>query len=102
MDHTTSLLEQTYKNLHMAELVSSTCEFSADYLKRNRNWYAWQKHVGRDMGVAAAIQCLRSVRNQFNAPSLQTAQRLALEATADLLLLHLRKHHSIVDVCDPH
>lgn len=94
-----TLLEQTYRQLRDAGLVSSTAGFSRQYLGRNRNWYAWQKHAGREMGVAAAVQCLRSVRAQLQTATLSNTQRLTLETTALVLLGHLREHYAVADVC---
>lgn len=94
-----TLLERTYRQLRDAGLVSSTAGFSRHYLGRNRNWYAWQKHVGRDMGFAASVHCLRTVRAQLQAQSLSKTQKQALEATAAMLLGHLQERHAVADVC---
>ena len=94
-----TLLEQTYRQLHSAGLVRSTAGFSRQYLGRNRNWYAWQKHAGRDMCAAAAIQCLRTIRDQLQAAKLDSTQKAALEAVSVALLGHLRQRHAVADVC---
>lgn len=94
-----TLLEQTYRQLHSAGLVRSTAGFSRQYIGRNRNWYAWQKHAGRDMGVAAAVQCVRSIRAQLKAPSIDNTQRQALAAAETVLLWHLRERYAVEDVC---
>lgn len=94
-----TLLEQTYRQLHSAGLVRSTAGFSRQYLGRNRNWYAWQKHAGRDMCAAAAIQCLRTIRDQLQAATLDSTQKAALEAASAVLLGHLRQRHAVADVC---
>lgn len=94
-----TLLEQTYRQLNNAGLVRSTASFSRQYLGRNSNWYAWQKHAGRDMCAAVAIQCVRTIRNQLHTTPLDSTQRSALELTAALLLQHLRQQHAVADVC---
>ena len=94
-----TLLEQTYRQLHSAGLVHSTAGFSRQYLGRNRNWYAWQKHAGRDIGAAAAVQCLRSIRAQLQLPSVNSTQRSALETTETVLLGHLQERYAVADVC---
>jgi hypothetical protein len=94
-----TLLEQTYRQLHSAGLVRSTAGFSRHYLGRNKNWYAWQKHAGRDMCAAAAIQCLRTIRDQLQTATLNSTQRAALEAAATTLLGHLQQRHAVADVC---
>jgi hypothetical protein len=94
-----TLLEHTYMQLHSVGLVRSTAGFSTQYLHRNRNWYAWQVHTGRDMSAAAAVQCLRSVRAQLKACSINSTQRQALAAAENVLLGHLRERHAVADVC---
>lgn len=91
-----TLLENTYHILKAAELTT-TCEaFSRDYVAKSPNWFAWRRHAGRDFSLAAAIQCLRSIR-------LQRQRGLALNglqirALADLeyeLLQHLNECYFI-------
>lgn len=98
-ENTMTLLEQTYRQLHEAGLVQSTAGFSRHYLGRNKNWYAWQKYVGRDMGAAATVQCLRTIRSQLQEQTISNTQRAALETAAAVLLGHLRDVHMVADVC---
>lgn len=93
-----TLLEQTYTQLREAGLVRNTASFSTEYAHRNRNWYAWQKNVGRDMCAAAAIQCLRTIRDQLKAATVTTTQRSTLEATASALLNYLLQRYAVADV----
>lgn len=94
-----TLLEKIYSQLHSVGLVRSTAGFSRQYIGRNSNWYAWQKHAGRDIGAAAAVQCLRSVRSQLQVQTVSNAQRRALEVAATWLLGHLQEKHMVADVC---
>ena len=94
-----TLLETTYINLHSIGLVACAEAFSADYLGKNRNWYALQKYAGRDFSVAAAIQCLRSVRLKQRNAQLPTQQQLTLLQLEQRLLAHLNEKHSVADVC---
>jgi hypothetical protein len=93
-----TLLEQTYRELRAAGLTDCAEAFSRDYLGKNKNWYAFQTHTGRDFSVAAAVQCLRSLRSRQTAPGLEQAQRKALEAAELALLEHLNEEHSVADV----
>jgi len=93
-----TLLEQTYKRLRDAGLVGTGEMFSTQYLHKNRNWYAWQRHAGRDLSAAAAVNCLRAVRAQLSLPLLASEQRLVLAETAEQLLAHLQEHHFITEV----
>lgn len=94
-----TLLETTYSHLRKAGLVSCAAGFSSDYLGKNKNWFAYQKHVGRDFSVDAAIQCLLRIRAQQQTPKLTQAQQHALGAVELELLSHLSVQHSVADVC---
>ena len=93
-----TLLEQTYRGLRDAGLVGTAEAFSTNYLGKNKNWYAWQKHAGRDFSVAAAVQCLRSLRIRQAAPALEGMQGRALAAAERAVLLHLNHTHLVADV----
>lgn len=94
-----TLMEHTYRQLRDIGLVETGEAFSTQYLGRNKNWYAWQRHAGRELSAAAAVNCLRAVRAQLATPLLATDQRRALKETAEQLLEHLQARHSIADVC---
>ena len=94
-----TLLENTYRQLRRAELVECAEAFSKAYLGRNKNWYAYQKHAGRDYSVDAAVQCLRYLRSKQQAPVLSAAQRQVLRRLEQQLLAHLTSQHCIADVC---
>lgn len=93
-----TLLEQTYRELRAAGLTDCAEAFSRDYLGKNKNWYAFQTHTGRDFSVAAAVQCLRSLRSRQTAPGLLQTQRRALTAAERALLAHLNYTHLVADV----
>lgn len=93
-----TLLEQTYTELRAAGLTDCAEAFSRDYLGKNKNWYAFQTHTGRDFSVAAAVQCLRSLRSRQTAPGLLQAQRKALTAAEQALLSHLNDAHMIAEI----
>ena len=94
-----TLLEQTYRQLQGAGLVHCAEAFSRNYLGKNSNWYAYQKHTGRDYSVGAAIQCLRNIRSQQRQTAISTAQQQTLKATEKQLLAYLTKQHCVADVC---
>jgi hypothetical protein len=93
-----TLLEGIYGQLRGAGLVHCAEAFSRDYLSKNQNWYAFQKHTRRDFSLDAAVQCLRSIRNRQTAPELELAQKLALEDAEQALLRHLNDTHFVADV----
>jgi len=93
-----TLLEQTYRQLKGAGLVHCAEAFSRDYVGKNDNWYAYQKHTARDFSVSAAIQCLRSIRSQQHNNALSKAQRAVLQRAAEQLTTHLNTYYCVADV----
>jgi len=93
-----TLLENTYAQLRNAGLVNCAEAFSRHYLHKNKNWFAFQRHTGRDFSVNAAIQCLRTTRTQQHATHLTSTQRHALQHTETQLMDYLHAHHSIAEV----
>jgi hypothetical protein len=94
-----TLLETTYRQLRSTGLVLCAEAFSKDYLGKNSNWYAYQKHTGRDYSVNAAIQCLRSIRSQQRQTAITTAQAQTLKNTEQQLLAYLHAQYCVADVC---
>lgn len=94
-----TLLEKTFGQLRSAGLVDSAEAFSRTYLNKSKNWYAYQKHTGRDFSVDAAIQCLRGIRSQKRVPAVCTAQHELLNEIEQQLLVHLNSQHCVADVC---
>ena len=100
-ENTMTLLEQTYRELRAAGLTDCAEAFSRDYLGKNKNWYAFQTHTGRDFSVAAAVQCLRSLRSRQAASGLEQAQRRALVEAEATLVKYLRENHFVLDATTP-
>lgn len=94
-----TLLETTYADLRNAGLVHCAEAFSSDYLGKNRNWFSYQKHTGRDFSIDAAIQCLRKIRTLQRLVTLRPAQNAALSAIEQQLLAHLSTKYCVADVC---
>jgi hypothetical protein len=97
-EKTMTLLEQTYRELRAAGLTHCAEAFSRDYLSKNKNWYAFQTHTGRDFSVAAAVQCLRSLRSRQASPGLEQEQLNAMAIAERSLLSHLNDTHRVADV----
>ena len=93
-----TLLENTYRNLSNAGLVSCAEAFSINYLGKNKNWYAFQTHMRRDFSVGAAVQCLRSIRSNKTLAGLETQQRSTLLEAERSLLAHLNETYLVADV----
>lgn len=94
-----TLLETTYRQLRSTGLVHCAEAFSRNYLGKNSNWYAYQKHTGRDYSVGAAIQCLRSIRSKQRSNELPKAQLVALQRVEQRLITHLNTQYCVADVC---
>lgn len=94
-----TLLESTYRQLQSAGLVRCAEVFSNDFLGKNRNWYAYQTHTGRDFSADAAVQCLRNIRRYEQAQRLSQSQQIALKRAECRLLDYLKSEHCIAEVC---
>lgn len=81
-----NIMNDTYAALRNAKLIKSGRQFSCTYVLRNPNWFAYQKHNGRDFSLTAAIDCRRSVRKQLEREAaLNEVQTRALTAIEDRL-----------------
>jgi len=60
-----NIMNDTYTALRNAKLIKSARQFSSTYVLRNANWFAYQKHNGRDFSLTSATDCLRSIRKQL-------------------------------------
>lgn len=40
-------------------------DFSKTYCQKNKGWFAYQKHKGRDFSISAAIACLSHVKYEL-------------------------------------
>lgn len=94
-----TLLETAYRQLRDVGLVRNAEAFSSDYLLKNKNWYAYQKHKGRDYSVGVAIQCLRSLRTQQRNSAYNDQQQAMLRTLERDLLALLQAAHGVADVC---
>jgi hypothetical protein len=95
-----TLTEHIYQILKQAELTTTREAFSRDYVGRGRNWFAWQRHRGRDFSLITAIQCLRSIRfKQQREAALNPMQIRALQSAERHLLEHLGQQYAVADIC---
>lgn len=95
-----NLLTHLFTALLNAGLVRSAQAFSTEYLQRNPNWYAYQKHTGRDISSGAAIACVRCARAKLSIASITIAQASVLRQLQAELLDYLAQQHGIAEVCD--
>lgn len=96
-----TLLETLYDHLKQNDLTPNAEHFSTVYLKRSKSWYAVQKHGKRDIGIAAAIQCLRYVRwTQNYTTSLSASQCVALSEAERLITRHIEEVYHISKIIE--
>jgi hypothetical protein len=93
-----TLLEKTYIRLKAVGLTKCAEAFSCEYLGKGKNWYAFQTHSRRDFSIAAAVQCLRMLRQQQRTIDLPTAQREALKKAELDLRTYLQNKHFVSEV----
>ena len=93
------LMNYTYMKLVEIDEIETAEELSRTWCKKNRNWFAWQKHAGQDFSVDAAINCLAYTRVRLAERSDSKGKR-GLEEVERLLgdyLLH--KHRECPIFC---
>lgn len=95
---TDNLLTEIFTTLRNAGLVRSAQAFSTDYLQRNRNWYAYQKHAVRDFSFGSAVACLRAIHKNRNCQSLTALQLIALQKAESELASFLARHHAVAAI----
>lgn len=95
---TENLLTQVFTTLRDAGLVRSAQAFSTEYLQRNANWYAYQKHTARGFSFGSAVACLQAVRRTSSALSITQQQVTALQKAECALACYLQQHHAVAEV----
>ena len=92
----------TYTLIKLIELneVNTAQEMSITWCKKNRNWYARQKHAGNDFSVDAAINCLLRLRERHQQARSKRVKR-ELGHLEQLLADYLRHKHRIAAIAEP-
>jgi hypothetical protein len=88
------LLNYTYMKLIEIE---TTEELSQKWCKKNRNWFAWQKHAERDFSIDAAINCLARTRLRLVERQDKAGQRELVEVE-QLLSDYLLHKHKVAEI----
>jgi hypothetical protein len=96
-----TLLEKIYIQLKSAQLASNAQTFSIQYLAKNKNWYSYQTHMGRDITLGAAVQCARVLRSlvAHNA-TLTATQNGVISATLQAIEQHLAERYMVTALAD--
>jgi hypothetical protein len=96
-----TLLEKIYTQLKTNQLVPNAQTFSTQYLAKNKNWYSYQTHKGRDITLNAAVQCLRTLSIILNAgETLTDAQSGAVVAALQKIQQHLADRYMVTALTD--
>lgn len=93
------LLNYTYMKLIEIDEIETAEELSKDWCSKNRNWFAWQKHVGQDFSLDAAINCLARTRLRLAEREDKAGQRGLLEVKR-LLSEYLLHKHKVAEIAD--
>ena len=91
-----TLVEQTYLGLHSVGLVKTREAFSTQYLGKNPNWYSYQTHMHRDFSIAAAVECLRTLKQHEHAAALDNHQTQFIRKITQQLDAFLYEQHLAV------
>ncbi|WP_037306888.1 hypothetical protein [Ruegeria halocynthiae] len=93
------LMNYTYMKLIEIDEIETAEELSRTWCRKNRNWFAWQKHAGHDFSVDAAINCLARTRARLAERSDSKGKR-GLEEVERLLSDYLLHKHKIAEIAD--
>lgn len=95
------LLNYTLMTLIEIEEIETAAELSTDWCKKNRNWFAWQKHARQDFSIDAAINCLALTRQRLTERN-DLVGRISLAELERLLSDYLLHKHKVADIADVH
>ncbi len=93
------LLNYTLLKLIEIDEIETAEELSTTWCKKNRNWFAWQKHAGQDFSVDAAINCLAHTRTRLNERQ-DEAGTSGLAEIERLLSDYLLHKHKVAEIAD--
>ena len=91
------LMNYTYMKLLEIDEIDTAEELSSTWCKKNRNWFAWQKHAGHDFSVDAAINCLAYTRARL-AKRRDSDGKQGLREVEQLLSDYLLHKHRIAEI----
>lgn len=91
------LLIYTYMKLVELEEIETAEELSRTWCRKNRNWFAWQKHAGHDFSIDAAINCLARTRQRF-AERQDKEGKAGLAEVEQLLSDYLKHKHKVAEI----
>jgi hypothetical protein len=91
------LLNYTYMKLIEIDEIETAEELSQTWCKKNRNWFAWQKHAGQDFSLDAAINCLSQTRKRL-AERQDKAGKIGLVEVEQLLSDYLLHKHKVAQI----
>lgn len=77
-----TLLRNIYSELKEIQLVNNAQTFSIRYLAKNKNWYSYQTHMGRELSFSAAVNCAFYMRSLLQQDVLSNTQR---QSVAEML-----------------
>lgn len=90
-----TLLLDIYTELEEIQLVNNAQTFSIRYLAKNKNWYSYQTHMGRDMSLSASINCAFYMRSLLQKDVLTGTQRQSVAAMLREIKLYLTERYMV-------
>lgn len=101
-----TLIEKIYQSLTSKALVESAEEFSTDWCKRSKSWFAVQKRSKAEFTIPVAINCLNKVKTRLTfklsqknkVGSFVDDEIAVLHAVRDQLEAYLLEKHRICRV----
>ncbi len=90
-----TLLESIYTQLLSLKLAQNAQTFSTEYLAKNKNWYSYQAHMGRDLTFSTAVSCAFYMRSLLQQDALSEAQRDSVATMLCDIKAYLAEQHRV-------
>ena len=90
-----TLLESIYTQLQLLQLARNAQAFSTEYLAKNKNWYSYQTHMGRDLTFSTAVSCAFYMRSLLQQGALSEAQRDSVTTMLRDIKTYLAEQHRV-------
>ena len=90
-----TLLRNIYTELKKLQLVNNAQTFSIRYLAKNKNWYSYQTHMGREFSFSSAINCAFYMRSLLQQDVLNGTQRQSVAAMLREIKRYLAERYMV-------
>lgn len=90
-----TLLEKIFIQLRSLQLTRNAQTFSTEYLAKNKNWYSYQTHMGRDLTFTTAVSCAFYMRSLLLQGALSETQRESVATMLRDIKVYLAERHKV-------